>query len=74
MEGQWSQDTRLGIILSGQRAPKAPIRLQSDMCLCCSHVAKTGFLTTWLNEYIPFKWSEKWLTQVLPSSLKPSFY
>ena len=22
---------------------------QADVCLCCSHMAKTGFLMTWLS-------------------------
>ena len=22
---------------------------QADLCLCCSHMAKAGFLMTWLN-------------------------
>ena len=33
-----------GIILSRQRTTSA----QSDLHLCCSHMAKTGFLMTWL--------------------------
>ena len=35
-----------GIILSKQQTTKALIRLRG--CLCCSHMAKTGFLMTWL--------------------------
>ena len=40
------------IIPSKQRITKALIRLrpdaQADLRLCCSHMAKTGFLMTWL--------------------------
>ena len=34
-----------GIILSKQRIRKADA--QADLRLCCSHMAKTGFLKTW---------------------------
>ena len=27
---------------------------QADLHLCCSHMAKTGFLMTWLNYYYVF--------------------
>ena len=38
-------------ILSRQRITKILIRCadaQADLCLCCSHMAKAGFLMTWL--------------------------
>ena len=43
----------IGIILSRQRTTKALIRLgesaPADLRLSCSHMAKTGFLMTWLK-------------------------
>ena len=35
-----------GIILTRQRTTKADA--QTDLRLCCSHMAKAGFLMTWL--------------------------
>ena len=35
-----------GIILSKERTIKADV--QADLVLCCRHMAKTGFLITWL--------------------------
>ena len=26
--------------------------MQADLCLCCSHVAKTGFLMPWVNFFL----------------------
>ena len=43
-----------GIILSRQQITKALIRLtdsQADLCFCCSQMAKTGFIMTWLIPY-----------------------
>ena len=40
------------IILSRQRTTKAQISLRicaDDLRLCCSHMAKTGFIMTWLK-------------------------
>ena len=37
-----------GVCNQGRLKPAHTADAQADLCLCCSHMAKTGFLMMWL--------------------------
>ena len=48
----WICQEQIYVILSRQRIAKAQItlrRVQADLHLCCSHIAKTSFVMSWLR-------------------------